>query len=93
VERPFDYVQKSLLSGREFRTLEHLNEMTKWWLEEVADVRIHATTQARPIDRHAEERPRLVPLPASPHAVYEVLYRMVTAEGFVSWEGNLYSVP
>jgi hypothetical protein len=74
-------------------TLEHLNEMTKWWLEEVADVRIHATTQARPIDRHAEERPRLVPLPASPHAVYEVLYRMVTAEGFVSWEGNLYSVP
>jgi hypothetical protein len=32
-----------------------------------------------------------VPLPASPHAVYEVLYRMVTAEGFVSWEGNLYS--
>jgi transposase len=93
VERPFDYVQKSLLSGREFRTLEHLNEMTKWWLEEVADVRIHATTQARPIDRHAEELPRLVPLPASPHAVYEVLYRMVTAEGFVSWEGNLYSVP
>ena len=67
--------------------------MTKWWLEEVADVRIHATTQARPIDRHAEELPRLVPLPASPPAVYEVLYRMVTAEGFVSWDGNLYSVP
>ncbi|MFN9723156.1 MAG: IS21 family transposase [Planctomyces sp.] len=93
VERPFDYVEKSLLSGREFRSIEHLNEFTKWWLAEIADVRIHATTRARPIDRHAEELSRLVPLPASPYAAYEVLYRIVTAEGFISWEGNLYSVP
>lgn len=93
VERPFDYVQKSLLCGREFRSLEHLNEVTKWWLTEVADVRIHATTGVRPVDRHAEERAMLVPLPESPHAVYEVHYRMVTAEGFISWEGNQYSVP
>ncbi|MFM8474234.1 MAG: Mu transposase domain-containing protein, partial [Planctomycetaceae bacterium] len=93
VERPFDYVEKSLLCGREFRSIEHLNEFTKWWLAEIADVRIHATTRARPIDRHAEELSRLVPLPASPYAAYEVLYRIVTAEGFISWEGNLYSVP
>jgi hypothetical protein len=93
VERPFDYVEKSLLSGREFRSLDHLNEFTKWWLREVADVRIHATTDARPIDRHAEERAMLVPLPESPHAIYEINYRIVTAEGFISWEGNYYSVP
>ena len=56
VERPFDYVEKSLLAGREFRSLEHLNEVTQWWLAERADVRTHATTGERPIDRHAEER-------------------------------------
>ena len=39
VERPFLYVQTSLLNGRSFRTLEHLNEMTAWWLENVADIR------------------------------------------------------
>jgi hypothetical protein len=88
-----EYTVDFALEGREFRSIEHLNEFTKWWLAEIADVRIHATTRARPIDRHAEELSRLVPLPASPYAAYEVLYRIVTAEGFISWEGNLYSVP
>ena len=39
VERPFGYVESSLLNGRTFRGLEHLNETTAWWLAEVADVR------------------------------------------------------
>lgn len=34
------------------------------WLAEVANVRLHATTQARPIDLWREERNRLTPLPA-----------------------------
>ena len=40
VERPFYFVETNLLSGREFRSLEHLNEVTAWWLAEVADVRV-----------------------------------------------------
>ena len=39
VERPFGYVESSLLGGRTFRGLEHLNETAAWWLAEVADVR------------------------------------------------------
>jgi hypothetical protein len=38
IERPFDYVENSLLNGRTFRSLEHLNEVTRWWLANVADV-------------------------------------------------------
>ena len=30
VERPFHYVETSLLNGREFRSLDHLNEVTAW---------------------------------------------------------------
>jgi transposase len=93
IERQFDYVEKSLLSGREFRSLEHLNEVTAWWLENVADVRVHRTTGQRPIDRHAEEQPHLIPLPANPYEVAEMVYRTVDVEGFVSWRGNRYSVP
>jgi hypothetical protein len=93
VERPFDYVEKSLLAGREFRSLEHLNEVTQWWLAEKADVRTHATTGERPIDRHAEERSSLLALPESAYEVHEVIYRVVDAEGFVACEGNRYSVP
>ena len=62
VERPFLYIEKNLLSGREFRSLEHLNEVAAWWLKEVADVREHRQTRRRPIDMHAEEVLHLIPL-------------------------------
>src|SRR5581483_7270068 len=35
VERPFHYVETNLLNGRTFHTLEHLNEVTVWWLAAV----------------------------------------------------------
>jgi transposase len=67
VERKFDFVQKNLLNGRTFRTLDHLNEVTAWWLANVADVQVHRETSQRPIERYAEERPHLIPLPAQPY--------------------------
>jgi hypothetical protein len=72
VERPFWYIEKNLLSGREFRCLEHLNEVTAWWLAEVADVREHRQTRRRPIDLHTEELPHLIPLPERPYEVAEM---------------------
>lgn len=93
IERPFDYVENNLLNGRTFRSLEHLNEVTTWWLAEVADVRIHRTTRRRPVDLHAEEQPYLIPLPVSPYEVAEVVYRTVDHEGYISYGQNRYSVP
>ncbi len=93
VERPFGYVESSLLGGRTFRSLEHLNETNVWWLAEVADIHIHRETKARPVDRHAEEQPRLLPLPARPFDVSQVVYRTVDAEGYVVYRQNFYSSP
>ncbi len=93
VERPFHYAQTNLLCGRTFRTLAHLNEVTSGWLAEVADVRIHRETRQSPRERHTEELPHLIPLPAAAYEVAPVLYRTVTVEGFVTYRQNLYSVP
>ena len=93
VERPFYFVETNLLAGREFRSLEHLNEVAAWWLAEVADVRVHRQTKRRPIDLHAEELPHLIPLPQRPYELAEVVYRTVDAEGLVSYGQNRYSVP
>jgi transposase len=93
VERPFSYVESSLLNGRSFRDLAHLNEVTAWWLAEVADVRVHRETRARPIDRHADELPHLIALPACPFDTAKVVYRTVDAEGFVVYCQNFYSAP
>lgn len=93
VERYFHYVQASLLAGREFRSLAHLNEVTTWWLDNVADVRVQGSTGATPRQRHAEELSRLLPLPACDFQADPVVYRTVDAEGFVAWRGNRYAVP
>ena len=52
VERQFYYVETNLLNGRTFDTLEHLNEVTAWWLADVADVRV----LARPADAAGASR-------------------------------------
>jgi transposase len=93
VERQFHYAETNLLNGRTFRSLEHLNEVTIHWLAEVADLRVHRETKQRPIDRHVEEQPHLIPLPAAPYEVAPVEYRVVNVEGFVVYQQNSYSVP
>jgi transposase len=93
VERPFGYAESSLLSGRDFHSLVHLNETTAWWLAEVADVHLHRQTKAPPVDRHAQEQPHLIPLPARPFDDAEVVYRTVDAEGFVVYRNNFYATP
>lgn len=93
VERPFDYVEKNLLGGRTFRTLEHLNETARWWLAEVNDRRIHGTTKCTPLQRHAEEKPYLIELPSIRFDTAQVVYRLVDSEGRVAYGDNRYSVP
>ena len=93
VERPFFFVETNLLNGRTFRSLAHLNEVTNWWLANVADVRPNAETKRPPIEMYAEERERLLALPAHDYDTAEVAYRVVNAEGGVHYLGNFYSVP
>src|SRR6516165_8501339 len=93
VERPFGYAESSLLGGRDFHSLAHLNEITAWWLAEVADVHLHRQIKARPLDRHAQEQPHLIPLPTRPFEAAEVVYRTVDAEGFVVYRNNFYAAP
>ncbi len=93
IERPFFYVESSLLNGRTFRTLEHLNDVTAWWLANVADVRVHRETGQRPRDRHAEEVPHLIPLPCQPYDTAVLVYRGVNVEGFIAYQHNFYAAP
>ena len=93
IERPFDYVEKNLLNGRTFRSLEHLNEVARWWLSEVNDRRIHGTTKRTPLELHEEEKPYLVDLPAIRFDTAQVVYRKVDSEGFIQYADNRYSVP
>jgi hypothetical protein len=59
----------------------------------VANVRLHATTKERPIDRFQKERDHLRPLPAIPFDTDEILPVVVTPHARVHYDGNRYSVP
>jgi transposase len=93
IERPFWFVETNLLNARTFRSLDHLNEVTAWWLANVSDIHVHRETKRRPIDLYQEELPHLLPLPAQPYDTAEVLYRIVNVEGYVTYRQNFYSVP
>jgi transposase len=93
VERKFYYVETSLLNGRTFDTLEHLNEVTAWWLHSVADVRVLRDFKETPQQRHAVELPLLLPLPRCDFDTALVVYRHVNVEGYIAQRLNLYSVP
>src|SRR5436190_10084459 len=93
VERRFFYVETSLLNGRTFESLEQLNDVTAWWLQNVADVRLLRDFQETPAERHQREQPQLLPLPACDFDTALVVYRHVNVEGFVTHRLNGYSVP
>jgi transposase len=93
VERPFYYVETSLFNGRSFESLKHLNEITDWWLAQVADVRELRAAGKTPLQLHQEELPHLIALPAHAYDVAPVLYRTVDVEGLVTYCQNGYSVP
>jgi len=91
VERTVGYVRTSFYAGLEFDGLEDLNQRGMTWLDNVANVRIHGTTKARPIDRLAEEKLR--PLAGREYVVELTQTRKSSKDCFIYFEGNRYSVP
>ena len=93
IERPFYYLERSFLNGREFRDKDDLKDQLQRWLTDVNDVRIHGTTKKRPIDMYIEEHPFLQPLPANHFDTSLVVHLVVNQESCVQWKGYLYVVP
>ena len=68
VERPIRYIRESFFYGRSFVNDDDLNEQAARWLEGTANVRRHATTGERPIDRfERDEWAVLRPLAIGPY--------------------------
>ena len=93
VERGVGYVKRSFLEGRAFVDVDDLNRQLEGWLNTVANVRVHGTTKARPVDRFAEEQTALRPCAAVPvYDVRPIEYRRVPEDCHLSYHGVHYSV-
>jgi len=80
VEGNVRYVKGSALAGRsdELIAWDDYRRLASIWRDEVANVRLHAATHERPIDRFQKERDQLRPLPANPFDTDEILSAPVT---------------
>jgi transposase len=93
VERPFRYIRQDFFLGGHFANLEDLNRQLERWLSDVANARVHATTDRVVLEHFSDERASLAALPAGAFNATLKLQRRVSHEGMVSVGGNLYSVP
>jgi transposase len=63
VERPIRYLRQSFVYGRDFVSDDDLNSQAQDWLQRIANVRRHRTTQQPPLERFTEgEKAALLPL-------------------------------
>jgi len=79
VESGMKYLRRNFWpSCPDVATLEGLNEALKYWLADVANVRVHGTTPA---------------VPRVPDDLSMVSTRRRSKDGFISYGGNRYAVP
>jgi transposase len=93
VENGVGYVKKNFLNGLELPPFSALNPAARQWMDTVANVRLHGETHSKPLERLAQEKPLLRPLPALAYDC--ALIRSTGANGCcrVPFEANRYTVP
>jgi len=93
VERPFFWIETDFLKGRAFASWEDLNAQARVWLDQVANVRKHSTTQRLVHEAYAEEKPFLIALPETPFPTERQIVRKVQKDGYIPVDGSFYPVP
>lgn len=92
VERSVGYLKENFLRGNEFADFAELQAKGRNWLEQTANVRTHATTNARPVDLLEHEH--LTPFGTiGRYQLSQKAERVVNSEGYVQFAKSRYSVP
>ena len=89
VERTVRYVRENFMVGIKYNSLSDLNSQAHAWCNKI-NVKIHGTTNERPIDRLPEEN--LLPLKRE-YILDKMNLRKVEKDCLISYAGNKYSVP
>lgn len=92
-ERSFWEFERSFLNGRSFRDIDDMRAQLLVWLDGTCDQRRRTQQDLSPLERFAEEKPHLRPLPAHAYDTARVIYRVCSIDGFVAIDGNRYAVP
>ena len=93
VENGVKYVKMNLINGLKPPSFVFVQAAGREWLDNIANVRKHATTRRRPVDMFDEEKTSLKSLPLMPYDC-SVPKPISSNKLFrISFDGNRYSVP
>jgi len=91
VENSVKYAKGDFILGREFESLDDINNQRWSWLDKV-NSKVHGTTHEVPLERLKKEN--LQSLDGKPeYIVYQQFTRRVARDCFISYLANKYSVP
>ena len=94
IERKIQYLRHAYFAARPFRDLDDINTQFRRWRDEVAHRRPHPDQPNRSVaEVWAEEKPRLLPLPANPFETDLVRAVRSGKTPYVRFDRNLYSIP
>lgn len=93
VENGVGYVKKNFLNGLEINDFSAINPAAHYWMETVANVRIHGETKKQPTELFQEEKASMWELPTMPNDIGTVCSVRASNRFRVSFESNRYSVP
>jgi hypothetical protein len=91
IESNIKYLRTNFFPLRSFRDLSDINAQVKAWLDTVANVRRHATTGERPLDRFKQVP--LTYLPDPPPDCRHTSHVLVHKDFAVRFDANTYTVP
>ena len=91
VENGVGYVKKNFLHGLELSDFKIVNPAARYWLDTVANVRVHGQTQKIPEDLFAQEKLKALHPLAYESAIVETA--RVNSQFRIKVDGNAYSVP
>jgi hypothetical protein len=94
VERVVPYVRNNFFAGETFIDLADAQRRVEVWCRQRAGMRVHGTTQLRPVEHfRLEEAPVLEPAPSSPYDVPIYATAKVHRDHHIEVAKALYSIP
>ncbi len=91
VENGVGYVKKNFLNGLELSDYKIINPAARYWLDTVANLRIHGQTQKAPEELFAKENLKPLHPQAYESALIDTI--LVNSQFRIKVDGNSYSVP
>jgi len=94
VEKAIDYIKDNCFKGREFKDIAEARDFLNYWLDSIANIRIHGTTKQKPIEVYkSTEKTALKELTTVDFIFSDSAKATLNTNCHLSYKSKYYSAP